>query len=206
VVGYGDAYSIGVLGIAADVARTAKAAAVDICMFDQRGCMSPQTVYVAGPNERALVFAHALAKALADAGRKLPRARPVAGEDAAIADLIRRLSVTVLDRQADGLASLLVGKARAGVPDFVVGVEPFGPPRCAAFGRAVSIRPYRNLEELAGAIRSFGSRLDTVGVGGAVPAAEMDALGAARVCELGQMQRPPFGYRPKTEDFAEPGS
>ena len=201
VVGYGESYSIGVVGRDADVQRTARSAAIDVCMFDQRGCMSPQTVYVAGPNERAAVFAHALSRALAEVGRRLPRARLIDGESAAVANLVRRLAVSVLDRGAVGRETLIVGGRDKPIPDFVIAVEPFGPPRRAGFGRIVSVRPFRSIDELSGAVRSLSGKLDTVGIAGDLRPRAIAPLGPSRICMLGEMQRPPFGYRPRVDDF-----
>jgi len=205
LVAYGEAYSIGLVGAGAPVDQVAHAAAFDVCMFDQRGCMSPQTIYVAGPRQRAAVFARALALKLAELNRKLPRAHPALGEAEAAADLVRRMSASAFEPEPGGTETFIVGPLRDLVPDFVVAVEPFGEPRCAGFGRAVSVRPLRSTAELGGAIRAFGRRLDTVGTGGDVGQEALASLGALRVCPFGEMQRPPFGYRPKPSDFAEPG-
>lgn len=202
VIGYGESYSIGLVGPGADVARAARGAAIDVCMFDQRGCMSPQTIYVLGPQGRAVNFAHALKTALWAIDPRLPRARLVAGEAAALADAIRRMSATALD-PTNGDETLIIGRRAERPPDFVVGVEPFGEPRCAAFGRVVSVRPARSVADTAGAVKAYGRRLETVGIAGTLAKDELAKLGALRVCELGEMQRPPFGHRPRIEDFLE---
>ena len=203
VVGFGDAYSIGVIGPNADMRQAARGAAIDVCMFDQRGCLSPQTIYVAGPHERAILFGQALARALADVDRKLPRARPAAGEREALADLIRRLSASVLASPSHGLATLTVDRRHRIIPSYVVAVEPLGPPRCTGFGRVVSVRPFAAIAAVVDAVTVFGRKLDTLGVGGAVAPNETRAFGAQRVCALGEMQRPPFGYRPSPADFVD---
>ena len=46
----------------------------DASLFDQRGCMSPQTVYVAGKAGRALRFTQALAYSMSSLAAQLPRA------------------------------------------------------------------------------------------------------------------------------------
>ena len=203
VVEFADAFSIGVVGPNADVRQAARGTAIDVCMFDQRGCMSPQTIYVAGPHERAIIFGQALARALAEIDRRLPRARPAAGEQAALADLIRLLSASVLDSPTHGLGTLIVDRRHQMIPSYVIAVEPFGSPRCAGFGRVVSVRPFAAMPALADVVKAFGRPLDTVGVGGAIAPADTQLFGAQRVCALGEMQRPPFGYRPSPADFID---
>ena len=209
VAGYGDAYSVGFVAAGVDLAITAAACARDVCMFDQRGCMSPQTVYVEGDEARALLFAHALARALDQCGRRLPRATPAAGEAEAAAEFVRRLFVTALPPKSHGLDTVLVGGQTAGCPQFVVGVEPFGVPTCAGFGRIVIVQPAPSPLAVAEAVSAYGRKLDTLGCAphplGYAPYsnAQINLRDHIRLCPLGEMQRPPFGYRPKVSDFLE---
>ena len=194
VIGYGTSYSLGYVANGADLSAAAAGAARDICMFDQRGCMSPQTIYVQGDDGRALRFAHALAAALRRVGEELPRARVDAGEAAAVADRIRRFAVTALPPRTHGLDTLLLGPERERCPEFVVAVEPPGLPTCEYFGRIVSVKPCETFPGVAHA-----PACDTVGIAGC----PLDALQRrwVRTCALGDMQRPPFGYRPTIDNF-----
>jgi acyl-CoA reductase-like NAD-dependent aldehyde dehydrogenase len=204
LVGYGSAYSLGFIPAGTDIGLAASAAADDVALFDQRGCLSPQTIYVEGPESKALMFAHALAKALEHAAQDLPRARAGEAEQAAVADFIRRLLVRALPPGTHSLDSVIIGRRSAGVPDYVVGVENFSRPVCAGFGRIVVVMPCASVADAALAAKTLEQRLDTVGIGGTVSAALEDTFyrcGAGRVCRLGEMQRPPLGYRPKIEDF-----
>lgn len=198
-IAYADAYSIALVTEEADYLAAAGAAARDVCVYDQRGCMSPQTIYVEGDEADALRFAQALARALDAMSGSLPPAPFDATEAATVAAWRRHLAVTCLPSKTHGLDTLLVGPMRSGSPEYIVGVEPFGPPTRAGLGRIVSVKPCASPPMLDG-----GGMLDTLGVAGRSPLAiEMvDTSKPARVCSLGEMQRPPFGYRPKVADFA----
>lgn len=204
VICYGQSYSIGYVHAQADVGQAAAAAARDICLFDQRGCMSPQTIFVAGDPGKALLFAHALAHALTSAGHDLPRAAFEAGEPARVSDVARRLAATALAPLPHGLDTLLRGPLRDGVPEFIVAVEGFGQPTCIGFGRVAIVKHAPSARDVATQIKYLGLPLETIGLAAQTPASDRSALrmsGARRICALGEMQRPPFGYRPTPGDF-----
>jgi len=204
VIGYGESYSIGFVHGDADVARAAARAALDICLFDQRGCMSPQTVYVEGDPGRALLFARTLAREMQDLGATLPRAAFAPGERELVASAARRLAATALEPAPHGLDTFIRGPLRESVPEFIVAVEPFGPPACTGFGRIAVVKPCPGARSVAAQLK-HGTTLDTVGLSAGAGERDWSALRLAkvkRVCELGEMQRPPFGYRPSIEDFA----
>lgn len=202
---YGTSYSIGFIPDDVDLGGAARGAARDVAMFDQRGCMSPQTIYVEGDEGRALLFARALDAEMRRANDALPRARISPDEAVAVAMAVRRLSVNALAPKTHGLDTLMVGPDVSGVPGFVVVVEPTGPPAIEGFGRIVSVKPCEHVEGLVGIAQAASTRLESLGYAGEM-ASEMLArlirAGFLRVCSLGEMQRPPFGYRPTIEDFA----
>ncbi|HYK54633.1 MAG TPA: acyl-CoA reductase [Candidatus Eremiobacteraceae bacterium] len=205
VRGFGISYSIGFVTKSADTTQAASGAARDIAMFDQRGCMSPQTIYVEGDEARALLFAHALDAELRRASDTLPRARISRDEAAAVAMAIRKLSVSALAPKTHGLDTLMRGPEIDGVPGYTVVVEPTGPPTIEGFGRIVSVKPCESMETLLRIERAASIRLESLGYAGDVPSellAQLMQSGFVRVCPLGEMQRPPFGYRPTVEDFA----
>ena len=203
---YGSAFSIGFVPSGSDVAAAADNAALDVALFDQRGCLSPQTIYVEGSDAQAILFAHALSTSLAKLGRSLPRARAGEAERAAVAEFMRRLQVRALPPATHALGTIFVGPDKGGAAEFVVAAEPFSSPVCPGFGRLVIVKPCRNATEGADAAKTLGPKLDSVGVAGQVTTSLQRLFanaGALRVCALGEMQRPPFGYRPHIADFAE---
>lgn len=202
--GYGTSYSIGFVAVGANVKDAARGAARDVAMFDQRGCMSPQTIYVEADEGRALLFGRALQTELGEAQKTMPRARPTREEAAAVAIAVRELSVSALAPKTHGLDTLMLGPEIDGVPGFVVAVEPSGPPTTKGFGRIVSVKACENVEALAAIADASSTQLETLGFAGDMSSASRRRLFAAgfmRVCALGEMQRPRFGYRPTVEDF-----
>jgi hypothetical protein len=201
---YGEAFSIGYVAAGAQLEGAAAHAAADICMFDQHGCMSPQTVYVEGDDAKAAQFGRVLADALGRTSAELPRGHMTRQERAAVGDFIRRLSLSTLPPALVGAETLLLGSPLGGCPQHVVAVEPFGRPTCAGFGRIVSIKACSGLRAVGAVLRECGRPLDTAGIApaGAAAAASAELRGVVlRVCELGEMQRPPLGYRPAVDDF-----
>jgi hypothetical protein len=198
--GYGTKYSMGLVMPDAELREAADAAALDICLFDQAGCKSPQTIYVAGDPSRALRFAQALGDSMRTVGARLPRARPSSDEAAAANDVLRRSHVTALETPSHGLSPVLAGPDNGGCPDFLIVVEPQGPPKTYAFGRIAVIMP------LAGGMRPvLSTAIEQLGMAGTFDAwAEVAPLlfedveweGLVTV-NLGNMQRimaQPFAY------------
>jgi len=140
-IGYGTRHSLGLVAASADLAVAAEAASFDVCLFDQAGCMSPQTIYVVGDASRALRFANALDGAMRRTSMRLPRVQPSRDEAAAANDAVRRSYLTALQANSHGLSPVLAGPDNGGCPDYLIVVEPQGPPRTYGFGRIVVIMP-----------------------------------------------------------------
>lgn len=205
-VGYGESHSVGFVHADADLTQAAARATLDICLFDQRGCMSPQTIYVEGDAGRALLFARTLAREIESMRGILPRAAFAPGERDLLAGALRRFAATALEPMPHGLDTLIQGPLRDSLPEFVVAVEPFGPPSCAGFGRIVVVQPCSGARDVVTQLKRAASVLDTVGVATGIGDHAQSAFRLAnikRVCELGEMQRPPVGYRPALEDFLQ---
>ncbi len=198
---YGESYSIGYVDERSDWEQAAAGAARDICIFDQRGCMSPQTIYVQGDESRVHTFAQLLATALKASSGLLPRAKPASDEAAAAADMLRRLRVTALEPLSHTQDTMILGPDVGGCPQFAVVVQPKGQPTCAGFGRIAALKPCAGTKDVVDLVFAYGRPLDTIGVAGPDGAAELVKAGALRICPIGEMQRPPFGYRPKIDDF-----
>ncbi len=206
VKGYGSAFSVGFVPSGSDIGAATEGAALDVALFDQRGCLSPQTIYVEGSEARAILFAHGLSLSLSKLGSSLPRARAGEAEKAAVAEFIRRLQVRALPPATHALGTIFVGPDKGCGVEFVVGAEPFSSPVCPGFGRLVIVKPCRDAAQAANAAKTLGPRLDSVGVTGRITPSLLRTFtqaGALRVCPLGEMQRPPLGYRPRIADFAD---
>lgn len=204
-IGHGESYSIGYVASESDIPQAAHDAAHDICLFDQRGCMSPQTIYVAGDQGRAVLFARTLAAALEAQSSRLPRAALQPDEAPLVMDAVRRLAASSAEPTPHGLDTLITGPSRAGVPAHVVAVENFGQPTCIGFGRIAVVKPCPSARDVATQLTYYGRPVDSIGLAAGVSDAERTAFRRAdplRLCALGDMQRPPFGYRPSIEDFS----
>ena len=202
--GYGTRYSVGLVTAGADLAAAAEAASVDVCLFDQAGCMSPQTIYVAGDASRALRFATALDAAMRSTSVRLPRVRPSRDEAAAANDVLRRSYLTAIDANSHGLSPVLAGPEHGGCPEYLVVVEAQGEPRTHGFGRIVVVMPL----ELGRppVITKPYERLGIAAAGGEQLESELlvalrgnEAKHAPRFVDLGHMQD--AGGLPSADDF-----
>jgi len=118
---------------------------------------------------------------------------------------IRRLAVSALAPMTHGLDTLILGPKNDGAPEFVVVVEPPGPPTHEEFGRIVAVKPCDDATMFSRLAVPEGVRLETLGLAGTLAADLSEALARtsfSRICPFGEMQRPPFGYRPQIDAFA----
>ena len=72
LLGYGHRVSFGLLLLGADEDAAARGFATDVLLYDQGGCLSPQTILVEGSRCRAQAFADRLAAALSAAAQEYP--------------------------------------------------------------------------------------------------------------------------------------
>lgn len=169
---------------------TARAAADDVSMFDQQGCVSPHTLYVLGGPENARAFARLLAAEMARVERTTPRGR-LPAEDAARIHQARgaaecRPDVEVL-RPPTGTAWTVIA-------------DP-GPAFAAScLNRVVYVKPLAHLDDLPDLLAPVQPYLQTAGVAGddafrLTAANILGPLGVARVCPLGRMHHPPAEWR-----------
>ncbi len=172
--------------------QLAQAAAFDVSVYDQQGCMSPHVFYVKeggrlGPRK----FAAALAGAMAAYQARVPRGKLSVEEAAQIAKLRGAYEFRAASDKSVGIWASEAGN------DWLVIYEdePMFTPSC--LNRVVFVKPIQRLESVLPLVRRFASNLSTVGVATmnirAVGfAAELAQLGVKRVCPIGQMQRPPL--------------
>ena len=189
-LGYGHKLSLAVIGPAVDPASAAQSLAIDVALWDGRGCLSPAWALVHdSPRGRAAELAHALAIALEEIDETLPRGRLVAAESADLLELRARAAV----REGTRL------ELAAGASSWTVVLESaeIRPP--AGGLRFLSVVPFTDLEGLARFTAPLAPHLSCVGhagFGGDVSrlgALAVDA-GASRLCPLGRMQLPPLDW------------
>lgn len=184
VIAHGHGVSVGYVGRSAlDADETIEAVSLDVCAYDQRGCLSPQAVYVRGDLRSAERFGERLARqGLARLSTTLPRG-PLP------------IEVGAAQTQWRGLAEV-EGRVFRG-DQFAVAVVEHEALRWSPGFRNVSVVPISSHEAALEAWETHGSTLKCVGVDFASLEQTSDALArsaslSAYACALGTMQTPPF--------------
>jgi hypothetical protein len=181
LIGYGHKVSVGMLFEPAP-AEVAAAAAMDVALFDQQGCLSPHVFYV---REQPEAFAAALARELDLLATKMPRA----GLDLSGHARIRQMREEYAFAAASGEEVRLWQSA--GGTDWTVIYTANPDFTASCLNRVVFVKPFPNNLD-----RWQIAHLSTVGIW---PVSEGNtevalACGATRVCPVGRMQQPPFTW------------
>ena len=163
-----------------------EAAARDVSLYDQQGCLSPHDLYVAPSIARE--YAARLAAAMAEFQTRTPRGPLSLGEAAAIADL--RASYAFRSA-SDPRVALWTSE---GTTDWTVIFEEDPWFATSPLNRVVFVKPLP--EDLAAALAPVRPWLGAVGIWPASGenADRVASLGASRVCALGCMQFPPITW------------
>ena len=189
-VAYHHRVSVGLVGRDALTAEAVDATAGDVAAavgaYDQRGCVSPQVVYVEeGGACTPRAFAARLATALAAAERRWP---------SGTLDLPRASDLQQARGTAEMVAAAEGGDVHHGGSDaWTVVFETGGGSATRVAGRFVRVRPLPDASELPRAVAPFGGHLQTVGIAGfdGRPRGQLDALTAA-LGEAGASRVAPF--------------
>ena len=165
-----------------DAARTAaRALALDVAAYDQRGCLSPHVAWVEGGGEVSPEgFAELVHEELALLRTTLPRG-----------PLPPALAGAQLGWRGVGA---IRGRLFEG-DGFAVSYEERGPLRVSPGHRNLQVLAISGLDALAGKLAPLGVHLKCLGVAGVAPSAvlaRLPARVAPRICPLGTMQRPPI--------------
>ncbi len=206
-VGHGHRLSLAAVGPEAAVpdarARTSRALAVDVSLWDQLGCLSPVSIYAVGlaPGDVDRL-AESLAASLAERAVVWPRGG-VPAEAAALAAHERAAAEM---RAAAGRPVQVHGGGEA---PFCVVREADATPRAAPLHRFVRVHPVADADALLRALRPLARHLAAVavaGFGGARPALAraLAHLGASRICDPGALQAPPLAWRRDNRGVLEP--
>ncbi len=190
-----------------------EAAAFDVSVYDQQGCLSPHAFYVEeGGQLGSREFAAALAEAMAAYQARVPRGTLSVEESAQIAKLRGAYEF----RSATDRTVAIWASINANSWLVIYEEDPMFTPSC--LNRVVFVKPIKNLESIPKLIERFASNLSTVGIAPMNPAlsgmneqattfaAELAKVGVNRVCPVGQMQQPPLGWnhdgRPNLAELA----
>jgi hypothetical protein len=190
-VAYGHKLSAAAVGRDADLPSAAQQLALDVALYDGRGCLSPAYAFVEDvPRGRAEAFAEQLAEALERAARELPRGALDLTEQAQLRDLRAGLAAREDTKLWTSSGSLA----------WTVAVSEFSDaPPVPGQLRTVPVVPVRDLEGLKAWCNGLAPHLSTLGRSGW---AERDAelapmvlrAGGSRLCPLGRMQLPPIDW------------
>jgi len=177
---HGSGFGLAVLGnarvSATDLERSLLGLAEDVTLFDQRGCLSPRVLLVAGDPGRALELARELATILAHLELCIPRGR-LSSEEAAELTLYRDSASYAGELFSAGLGFVSVSPSE----QFIL------PP----VGRNLHILATENPLALIANLAPFVTSCAVEG-DPALRAALQHALPCARSSRFGTMQRPPF--------------
>ena len=206
-IGYGHKVSFSVIAKEAlsDAEGLAQRAAYDVVLFDQRGCLSPQLVYVEeGGQVTPREFAALLAQALEQWQHILPRGEVPPGASIAI----QRVRDEA-EWQALAGKEIVLYTSPAGT-NWTVIYEADPAFMLSPLYRTVRVKPLSSLVQLDSRLASWQPHLEAVGV--AVPSGKLlqtaellGRVGVSRLCSIGTMQTPPLswrhGGRPRIADF-----
>lgn len=161
--------------------------ALDLCAWDQTGCLSPVALYVeqGGPVTPEQVARRLAQDALPAVEAELP---PGPWSRSVLAE--RTLFVR---------ARLLEGQAYASRTAHVVALERPGPLEGSCLHRVLVVRPVSSVDALVELLRASAPHLQALAVGAsrstrAALAEQLAASGLSRVCSPGHLQRPPLWW------------
>jgi hypothetical protein len=156
--------------------------ALDVCAYDQRGCLSPQLIFIEAASERsAREFARGLAEeGLEPMNRTLPRGRLPA-------------SIGAEQAQWRGVAEVEGALIRG--TSYGLAIRSAEPIRWSPGYRNVTIVPVRTIDEAFRAIEPIGASLKCIGTDPASISNVSARLTESRMlrayaCALGSMQTP----------------
>jgi hypothetical protein len=172
--------------------EAARGLALDTALWDQLGCLSPVAAYVCGDAAACQRVGEALARALEQVERELPRG----AIDARSASLFAQERAGAELRIAAGKSVALHAAQDA---SWAVVCEPDAAPRPAPLHRFVRVHCLGAPDQLGAALGPLAAQLAGVAVAGfgraeAEVAIALRQLGASRVCAPGELQSPPLDW------------
>lgn len=189
-IGYGHKLSVAAVGPSIEPLIAARRLALDVALWDGRGCLSPAwAVVVDSPRGRAAELARALATAFEELEEDLPRGRLDPAEASELVELRARAAV----REGTRL------EMAAGASTWTVALEGTDVRPPPGVFRFLSIVPVGDVESLANFCAPLAPHLSCVGHAGFGAergrlAGFAAAAGASRLCPLGRMQLPPLDW------------
>jgi len=188
LVGHGHKLSIGIVSLDAggDPRALAAAAADDVALYDQLGCLSPQSLYtIGGVEARRAAFVAALAAALDERARRWPPGDVPQSQALAIRAL--RDEYEWRELQGENV-SVRAGAGWTVIDDPTCGFRP------SPLHRTIFVRRLDALEALPRALGEWWPRVESVGMGPQIVQSSCVG-GIPRLAALGRMQSPDLAWR-----------
>jgi acyl-CoA reductase-like NAD-dependent aldehyde dehydrogenase len=203
---HGARVSAGLIPAGTDLVQAARGFAVDVAMYEGRGCLTPHVILVEGDGSRASEFTDALGRELAECEARWPRPRGTVEEERERRQFIDRAEMRALAAPPDRSSAdrCLIGPSGAWC------VHQSSDPTITP-GPGLRCVRVAAVADRAAAIAALGAAkppLAGVGVGGAPDGdrtsatdyatlpMELRAAGATLVWPAGRMQAPPIDLRP----------
>lgn len=186
-VGYGHRVSLAVLPAGTATLEALAGLARDVLLYDQGGCLSPQTVFVEGEWPRTLKIAEQFAAALRQTAKehplsvRSPRAAPAVREARALASMEPGCQIWA---EKDLRWTVIARPDSQFTPSPTFGV--------------VSVQPLASLPDLPEAVAAVAPYLQGCAAAGDGTADYLP--GVSRLCPPGQLQAPPLGWRQDGRD------
>lgn len=196
-IGYGHKVSFSVIGkeALAQSQQLAHAAAYDVALFDQQGCLSPQLIYVEeGGAINPKEFAALLAQGLAYWQQELPRGTIPQNASAAI----RRVRDEAEWQALAGKDVALFASSHGTEWTVIYEADPTFRP--SPLYRTIRVKPFTSLPQLSALLTPWHPHLEAAGVAMSrehllATAEVLGRAGVSRICPLGQLQTPPLSWR-----------
>jgi hypothetical protein len=190
----------------ADVAQAARGFAVDVVMYEGRGCLTPHVILVEGSDARASELADALGRELATREARWPRPRGTLEEERDrrrfIDDAEMRALAAPPDRSSADRCSIGLSGAwcvrQSSDPTITLGPGLRCVRVAAVADRAAAIAALRAAKPPLAGVGVAGATTggDSSGADDAALSTALRAAGATLVCPAGFMQAPPIDWRP----------
>lgn len=196
-LGYGHRVSFGLVLPDADLTAAADGFALDVLQYDQGGCLSPHSIYVAGGDDRAVEFAAELADALARHAISLPLPNRT---EAAAVSIQRAKTLARMDGceiwEDPALRWSVILRKSANSP--TEGEGPAGGEFAISPTHGViSVQRLASTVDLPRAVSSVSGMLQGCGVAGSISddlTEMLSSLGVSYICQAGRMQAPPLSW------------
>ncbi len=171
----------------------AQALALDVAMYEQSGCMSPQNVFIcSGSGTTPENFACLLAEELGELTKTFPVGNRPVEQDGAIESF--RSEFEFQSSQDKRTRCFFGGRL-----NHTVVFDPKPLFRPTPLGRTILVKPINEIGDVIEALQPVRGHLQAVGSapGSACRSVEssLRAMGASYFCNLGRMQRPPLAWQ-----------